>query len=149
MLCWIRVLDGFPGAAMTWGKPHDGLASVYCSVWPCLQCYLWDHALVYCIAFPFTLPSEIHGWTALLKFLFTSVQPWPSFKWNLFSKLEITDGLPVSSKLRAVATQAMCLCSFLPSFLKIKPCLETRLTCSSPCHKTRVAWAAGSLSRAN
>lgn len=87
---------------------------------------IWDPRMIW-----------LHCWSYFLLVLYCVL----SFKWDLFNKLKRVDGLPVSCKFKPVATQAMSLCSILPSCPKTKPCPETELTCSSPCHKTGVAQA--------
>lgn len=102
-----------------------------------------SHVLVCCISSPFILPFEIHGWSGCtVEVIFLLVLNCVlSFKWDLFNKLKRVDGLPLSCKFKPVATRAASLCRILPSCPKVKPCPETELTYSSPCHKAGVAQA--------
>lgn len=116
VLCWIRVLDGFPGASRIRGKTLDGLASDFIAQSNHVYNVSYgDRALVYCISFPFPLPFEIRGWAALFIKHFTSVGLWPSFKWNLLSKLKgsMYSRSPPSSDLWLLRP-CVCAASFVP-----------------------------------
>lgn len=84
-------------------------------------------ALVCFVSFPFTLSFEVHGGSSTVQITFYKC--WiVVFQVKSFQQTERINGFPVSSKFRSVATQAMSLCGFFPSLLKIKPYLGRRLT---------------------
>lgn len=100
-----------------------------------------SHVLACCISSPFSLPFEIHGWSGCpveVIFYWCWIVFFPSSE--IFStswKGLMVYHSPANSNLLLLGQQ-VCVASCLPVQ---KPCPETELTYSSPCHKAGVAQA--------